>query len=462
MTNVIFVPPSTPGSDPFAITVGVDADGNVTTNVPGLPGAMVEPDAKPMTRVSETLKRVVDKQMEDPKFVGLAKFCTNIQFAWSTAIDTACAGHGFIFYNPHFYMSLPEETQKTVTAHEIWHLILKHLERGKLVDGEIHNWAADHVINLGLIQDGFTWEEFQPLADPKYNGMSTEQVYNILYAEEQKKPRRPKGDGKNGLPGTPDPNAKPEPGMGGTTPTADQIEDMIEDILNQEGDEISLDEQKSDADKEVDKHSEACGNQAGNSGIRLDLTQTMVPIIGATYQKIFEDYLIDPLSGGKRTFVHPNRRQVGMKGSPLRLPGRFPKRGHINRLTHLVYALDVSGSISQKMAQQFHDSVRNLKDVLNPEKLTVLFFDTRIVLEKTFTDKQPYGKIHVNAGGGTNLNPVYRRTAELDPEALVIFTDLCVDIPTKPKWDTIWLIPELNCNVPADLNYGKLYLIPKE
>jgi predicted metal-dependent peptidase len=147
-------------------------------------------------------------------------------------------------------------------------------------------------------------------------------------------------------------------------------------------------------------------------------------------------------------------------GKKLQLPGRFPKRGHKNRLKHLVYALDVSGSINQKQAQQFHESVRTIKELLNPSKLTVLFFDTKIKLERTFTDRESYGNIQVHAGGGTDLQNVYARTKELGPEALVIFTDLCVGIPPKPDWETIWLIPEAYYSVPSNI-YGEVYLIPE-
>ena len=175
--------------------------------------------------------------------------------------------------------------------------------------------------------------------------------------------------------------------------------------------------------------------------------------------KIFADYLTDPLSGGKRTFMRPSRRSHGSP-SKLLTPGRFPKRGHKNRLTHLVYALDVSGSITKQQAQQFHDSVRTIKELLNPEKLTVLLFDTRIVFEKTFTDKEKYGNIAVHAGGGTNLKDVYKRMSQLDAEAMVCFTDLCVTIPPQPSWESIWIVPHMRCSVPVGL-YGEVYLMPE-
>lgn len=417
MTNVILVPPS---------------------NVPHTPPPNMDPqELRPSEaiKLKQAFEHII---VNDPRCVGLARYIANVRIFWSYLIPTACAGHGFIFFNPQFYDSIPEQTRITVCVHEIWHLILKHLDRGKGCDPYIHNRAADHVINNALEDDGFTFEGTDPCKDPQFKHKSTEEVYNAIY-EEQKK------------------NKKPMPGMMDGHIPAELIEDLVEQVVNSEG--KTLDEQKKQAEKDVDKHGKQAGDKTASHGIKLDLTNTRVAIRGATYQQIFKDYLVDPLSGGKRTFMRPNRRQHSM-GGKLQLPGRFPKRGRENRLTHLTYALDVSGSITHKQAQQFHDSVRTIKELLKPELLTVLFFDTRIKLEKTFTDRQKYGNINVQAGGGTDLRDVYKRTQELGSDALVIFTDLCVTIPPKPSWDCIWLIPDARHSIPSNI-YGDVYLIPE-
>ena len=375
----------------------------------------------------------------DNRFAGFAGYISNVYFYWSTSIPTACAGHGFIFFNPNFWEELPEETRKTVIAHEIWHLILRHLERGKNCDPDIHNQAADHVINLNLEADGFTFKGTEPLKDSKYGGKSTETVYNIIYEEHK----------KNGF-------KKNKPG---NFPSSEKIEDMVKDAISKQNNGNTLDKQIDKNNKDVDKASKNIGSTSGNKAILLKIENKPIMVIGSSYHEIFEDYLTDPLSGGKRTFMRPNRRQVAMRTNSLRLPGRYPKRGHINRLTHLVYALDVSGSITHKQAQQFHNSVKTIKELLNPSKLTVMFFDTEVKLIKEFTDKEPYIDIKVRAGGGTSLTGVYQKVKKINPEALVIFTDLQVTIPSKPSWNTIWLVPSKNNRVPKNI-YGDVYLIP--
>lgn len=395
-------------------------------------------------KCATTLKSEVIKALEtDTRFIGLAKYMEGLVFWWTREIDTACAGHGFIFFNPEFYESLPKETRKTIIAHEVWHLILKHLERSEGYEPNYYNQAADHVINLMLEEEGFDFKGTDPCKDAAYIGMSTEEIYRKIYIE-PKPEDRPKVQ--------PSQNVNPA-----------KIKELIEAALddqksNNQTDNETIEDQKKKNDNNIAKEKRA-GKLKGNQSIRLDMQNLKVIIKSKTYQEIFQKYLIDPLGGGRRSFMRPNRRQQGLS-KKLVLPGRLARKGEKNRLTHLVYALDVSGSISHKQAQQFHNSVRTIKELLHPKKLTVLFFDTRIVLEKTFQDTEKYETITVKAGGGTSLNPVYKRVAEINPEALVIFTDLCVDIPPKPSWDTIWLVP-FNVRSKPDL-YGDLYLIPEQ
>lgn len=388
---------------------------------------------------AHSLRTVVADCLTDPRFAGMAKFIINVDFYWTRMIPTAAAGYGMIFFNPDFFDSIPVETRKTVIMHEIMHLILKHLDRGKDHDPRQFNIAADHVINNTLEDEGFTFEGTSPFKDPKFKNHSTEQVYNIIYEKVIEDPTKAPED----------PNYV----------SAEAIEDLIKDALNAKGEGKDISQQKAKADADI--ASSNPGLSPGNNIIELEATKNVIAIIGSTYKEIFKKYLVDPLGGNKRTFVRPNRRQHNASSEVLKLPGKFPRRGHLNRLTHLVYALDVSGSITEKQAKQFHQSVYSIKKLLNPAKLTVMLFDTRVVFQKTYTDREDYNKIRVAAGGGTNLTDVFAKTEILKPEALVIFTDLEVAIPPQPEWDCIWIIPEKHNRVPPDI-YGNVYLIPDE
>ncbi len=431
------------------------------SNLPNTTGSSITPtstttstNSTPNLTVSadNDLRIYVEDMLHiDKRFVGMSRYVFNINFYWSRSIKTTCAGHGFIFFNPDFWDQLSEEKKKTTIAHEIWHLILDHLDRGEGFDPESYNIAADHVINNGLKDDGFVMGEdemfgdIKPCCDPKYRGMSTNQVYQAVHQER-----------KN------DPNSQSSPDG---TPTKDQIEELIKDALDGTGKDLA---QQADEDEElrsqvVDKANEP-GDETGTTQRLLETANVKVYVQTATYAEIFKEYLTDPLSGGKRTFMHPSRRQTT---GGLRLKGKYPKKSKLNRLTHLVYALDVSGSITPHQAQQFLRSAVTLKETLKPQLMTVMLWDTSIKFEKVFGEHEPIGKIQVTAGGGTCLDPVYKRVAQINPEALVIFTDLCVDIPKQPSWETIWFVPEDGFQGYMDqylqqVTYGNVYLVPEE
>lgn len=393
---------------------------------------------------SELRPIVIDMIHQDNKFDGWSLYITNIAFFWSTEIDTACAGHGFIFFNPNFWDKLTEAKQKTVIAHEIAHLILDHLNRGEGFDHESYNIAGDYVINNYLHDEGFEvtgkFGDIEILFDRNYNGQTTEQVYAAVHADRKKDTKKHKNSG---------------------APSKDQIEDLIKNALENSGNGDKTFTQQVDENqgKVEDQADLQAGKSQGNQGRLLEIVKRVV-IEEASYDKIFEPYLTDPLSGGKRTFLRPSRRPASGR---LRLKGKNQKKGKLNRLTHLVYALDVSGSISNEDANQFLESAHTIKEVLNPKKMTVILWDTRIVFEQTYTDMEKLTGINIRAGGGTCLKPVYKRVAELNPEALVIFTDFAVSIPPEPKWETIWFATSgVYDAYLQQATYGSVYQIPKD
>ena len=283
------------------------------------------------SRADDTFRIIVQEMiLQDGRFKGMAGYVSSIEFFWSSAIGTTCAGAGFIFFNPDFWAKLFPEQQKTVVAHEIWHLICKHLQRGEGLDPESYNIASDHFINLTLQEDGFLIHKgadfggIEPCCDPQYRGMSSEQIYAKVHADRKK-----------------DLNSHSAPSG---TPSKDQIEDLIKEALRGSG--KSMQQQQDEDEEAVNNAVDQCnnappGDQPGGEARILETVGKRIFVKEATYEEIFEPYLTDPLSGGKRTYIRPSRRQTA---GGLRLKGKFPKRGRKNRLTHLVYALDVSGS----------------------------------------------------------------------------------------------------------------------
>lgn len=230
---------------------------------------------------------VEDMIISDKRFVGLSSYVLQIKFWWSDAIDTACAGAGFIFFNPEFWDKLDAERRKTVVAHEIWHLILNHLDRGEGMDPESYNIAGDYVINWHLKEDGFCVDnpfgDIDILLDGKYQGMSTEQVYAKIHKQRKQNPKSHSA-----------PNG---------TPTKDQIEDLIKKAIDGTGKDLGQQKEEDGNERDRAIQDAKAGSQDGSTDRMLETEGFKVFIQEATYEKIFEEWLTDPLSGGKRTFM---------------------------------------------------------------------------------------------------------------------------------------------------------------
>ena len=133
------------------------------------------------------------------------------------------------------------------------------------------------------------------------------------------------------------------------------------------------------------------------SGITSLLSKFIKPSIN--WKKILYKYMTALLDKSDYSWRKPNRRF-----SDIYLPSRVESDG---RLTHLLYFLDVSGSIEENQIVKFNSEIRHIKESLNPDKLTLVQFDTRIRRVDVFTSTQKFTNIHVVAGWGTSYNEVH-------------------------------------------------------
>lgn len=373
---------------------------------------------------------------EDIRFQGLAEYLSQVRICWSYFTTRCVAGHGFMFFNPDWWDTLPEETRKAVVFSMAYQLIARHMQRKEGLNPHVFSMASAYAANMETKNMGFTNAGWAWLYDDRFSGWSAESIYLDLM------------DGDVHVPTFIFENEIPN----------DIIEEMIEHIMIDE--DLDLEDQiKSDEIRSTEAGaSYGIGDGTGSVGLDFGIAMTNEVIIGATFEEILDPYMGEPVTTKHRSYKRPSRRS---STGDFILPSRMSKTGEPERLKHLVYLLDVSGSISEEMGKQSNNAVQTIKHILDPELMTVIFYDTQIKLEKTFTDKEKYTPLKVRAGGGTNLGPVYKRLRKLQPEAVLNFTDLQVGIPPEPEWETIWLVPESGVSIPANL-YGKVYLIPKK
>lgn len=147
-----------------------------------------------------------------------------------------------------------------------------------------------------------------------------------------------------------------------------------------------------------------------------------------------------PIADWKRYF----RRYLGneftdlLKKSKRRPSRRFADAAgnRHQRKSHILVAIDTSGSISMPEYQEFFGQINTLTTTAD---FRIVECDAKIQYEYDYKGK-PNKTLH--GGGGTSFSPVidYYIKEKRKYDALVYFTDGCASIPANTPKDTLWVI----------------------
>jgi predicted metal-dependent peptidase len=104
---------------------------------------------------------------------------------WCTTAGTD--GRNF-YYNSRFVDKLRPKEIEFLFGHEVLHCVYDHFGRRGDRDAQLYNCAADYCVNSDLIKHrvGEKITTVPCLYDSKYDGMSSEQIYDILYENAEK------------------------------------------------------------------------------------------------------------------------------------------------------------------------------------------------------------------------------------------------------------------------------------
>lgn len=374
--------------------------------------------------LNKALDRVKVSLFYDQNNAGfLSSLVATMDFVWDRSIPTACTNGVFMAWNPEFFLALSAKSRTTVLAHEAWHVAFQHMGRRGNRDPQDYNSAADYVINNMLEDEGYDMTGFPYLLDKQYKGMNTKEVYDKIHKNRPGMYNPQHGDFA-------------EPGTGPSSITKGMTPEQIaKKAMGNVMDAAT-----------AAKMSKQMGNLPGE--IQKMIEEFLNPKV--PWQEVLTNYF-EALTAVEFSYKSPNRRYQ----DPI-LPGRTGRNG----LEHMIYYLDVSGSISDEDIVRFNSEVKYIKETYNPEKLTLVMFDTKIHEIYEFEEDDEFEKIVVTGRGGTDLKEVFQHIEDNNPNAVVIFTDLCVTIPKKaPKVPLIWIV---SGNPQAKVPYGTLIHIDEE
>lgn len=371
------------------------------------------------------------------------------------------------FYNAKFVDSLESGQLDGVLAHEVMHLALKHLERGKnrmiMINGDsLWNIAIDISINHILVENGFSLPscglipqggsiEVYGIKIENIPGKSSEEIYEELKAGLKKmiaksgKKGKNKSDSENTMTvnGFPDGEGKgfDEHSWDGESESGSTGEGEGESAGSGEGKEIS--------EKIADKNWEKIIAEAYHHA----------KLIGKTPAGFERE--IENLHKHKLNWRAILRKTVASK-LPYDLTYRRPNKKYLwgdiyqpsftGEQIKVVCSIDTSGSMSQKDLTDIVSELLGIARSFSQVEFRLLTHDTDVHddILISYNQEQKLKTIQVHGGGGTSHVPLYKHIQAnrygKETKLLISFTDGYSEFPERrPDVDTIFILTGGHC-----------------
>ena len=315
-----------------------------------------------------------------------------------------------IGFDPEFIESLEMAVVLFVIAHEACHVMLCHALRLGSRDPELWNVACDHAVNLLLKKCGFTiWTH--ALCDRRFEGMSAEQIYDILHKEQEQQ------GGQQGQPGS----GPPQPGSG----KAEQ------GGLGGDLRYVPMDPAKArEIEREVKARVVQAATQAKMCG---QLPQCIAQAVdGLTnppkrWQDIFRSYMRQP-AADTENWARRNRRYTSVI-----MPGRWNLK-----MGEMVIIGDSSGSMCQpNIYAQMSVEINQIAESLKPTRTRIIWADDCDCSKQQVFEFGEKIVITPEGGGGTDMRKPLKYVERYNPLVVLLITDCCTPWPKATPYPLV-------------------------
>lgn len=320
-------------------------------------------------------------------------------------LSTAATDGRRFYYNSEFVNKLSIRQTEFLFGHETLHVVYDHMGRRQDRDPQLFNIAADYCVNADLIDQhiGEKITVVPILYEPKYKGMSAEEVYDLLEKNATKINIKQlidqlldehldgNGDGEND---------GDEEGSGRPT--------LSEEEKKQIRDEIK---------EAVLSAAQTCG--AGNlpAGVKRLLADMTEPKMN--WRELLQQQIESTIKADY-TWMRPSRKSWHLDAI---LPGQ-----NNAQMIDICISVDLSGSISDKQCKDFFNEIHGIMQMYSEAfKITVWTFDTAVYNPQTFTQDNIHDILNYEpqGGGGTEfmVNWDFMKENEIEPKKFIMFTD---------------------------------------
>jgi predicted metal-dependent peptidase len=340
----------------------------------------------------------------------------------------ATDGRNF-YYNSRFINMLKPKEIEFLFGHEVLHCVYDHFGRRGDRDPMLFNVANDYAVNGDLKKHrvGEFITSVPCLYDSKFEGKSSEEIYDILYENAEK------------------------------INLSDLIDKLLDDHLDGEGDGSDDDDGDGDKDgrgkkpkisdeerqkirdeiKEAVLAAAAASDGAGNlpAGVKRLIQDMTAPKMN--WRELLRMQLESTIKSDF-TWMRASRRGWHMDAV---MPGMKN-----DEMIDIAIAIDASGSIDERMLKDFLSEVQGIMDQFQAYKIHIITFDTKTYNPETYNSDNldSMCDYEVKGGGGTDFDCIfeYLKEEQIEPKRLVVFTD---GYPFG-SWgdenyaDTVWII----------------------
>jgi predicted metal-dependent peptidase len=313
------------------------------------------------------------------------------------------------YYNNDFVNRLTPKQAEFGFAHEVLHNVFDHMGRRDFRDPQLSNIAADYAANQILKDEriGEVPDWIKIFQDNKYRGWSYEQIYDELYEKAEKI-------------------------------DLSQLGELLDEHLDGEGDGDSDGEDGDEKDGKGKGRPRLTAEE--KKAIKDEIKEAMVAAahaagagrIPAGVARLIQTFTEPKMDW--RQMLRMNIQSIVKSNFSFSRPNRKSQHcgailpGLMNEETiDVSVAIDMSGSISDKMAKDFLSEVKGIMDEYVDFKLDLWTFDTSVYGYKQFTGDtaDEIMEYECKGGGGTDFDVNYEFMKEqgLEPKRFIMFTD---------------------------------------
>jgi len=354
--------------------------------------------------------------------------------------STAATDGRNFYYNSRFVKMLQPKELEFLFGHEVLHCIYDHFGRRHDRDHQLWNIANDYAVNGDLKKHriGQFITTVPALYDAKYDGLSSEEIYDQLYENAEK------------------------------INIGDLVDRIIDQHLDGHSDSDSNDNEDKDSSGKLPKLSpeerqkirdeikEAMLSAAHTSdpgqipqGVRRLIQELTEPKLN--WRELLRMQLESTIKNDW-TWLRSSRRGWHMDAV---MPGLKN-----DEMIDIAVMIDASGSINATMLNEFLSEIQGIMESFPAYRIHVATFDTEVYNPKDYNSDNldSIAEYEISGGGGTSFECFfqYLKDQEIEPKRLVVFTD---GYPYgswgDPNFaDTVWILHGTNTIVPPFGQYA--------